>query len=459
MKKVRHSLLIFFILLLVSLGIPLLLHYSVPERENHTEDEFHIILTELIHDDIEARIHGPIMVAKAMAKNGVLLEIIEDENQYSEEYMAEKMRIWLSGIQSSGDYSSAFFVSEKTHRYYTPQGIEKVIQPYSDNHDGWYTNFITKNVEMVLDVDIDQMNDNRWTVFLNVRVENQRGKLLGVCGVGIIMSDLQKLFVQYEKRYKIKINLVNKDGLVQVDTHTINIETTYHSGQLLSQSEEYVFIHRKNGFIVTSYISDLDWYLVVQNSVPEYRTAFFNGAFGAGVFLAFVIIFLSAYFLLWKGEKNQNSHVSQVSVTDPLTGLYNRNYFKEIYGERGIFNTTRYKSIAVFDIDFFKEANDRLDGDAVLKYVTSCAKSIFGEQDELFRWGGVEFTVLMVQPLQDAYDLCRRFVTEVENNRQVTVSVGVTEVRLSDTIKKNYYRAAQGCYLVKEMGGNGVKRS
>jgi diguanylate cyclase (GGDEF)-like protein len=202
----------------------------------------------------------------------------------------------------------------------------------------------------------------------------------------------------------------------------------------------------------------LDWYLVVQNSVPEYRTVFFNGVFGAGVFLAFVIIFLSAYFLLWKGEKNQNSHVSQVSVTDPLTGLYNRNYFKDVYGERGVFNTTRYKSIAVFDIDFFKEANDNLDGDAILLHVTEVARRIF-EHDEIFRWGGDEFTVLITQNLTQAYDLCYAFAKELEKEGLVTVSVGVTDVRLSDMIKKNYYRAAQACYLVKEMGGNGVKRT
>ncbi len=459
MKNKQGNPLLFFILLLISLCIPLLVHYAVPDRETYSADEFHVLLTELIHDDIEARIHGPVMVAKAMAGNGVVLELLEDETSYPSSFMAEKMRMWLSGIQSSGNYSTAYFISDKTHRYYTAEGIEKIIQPDSDNHDSWYTNFITKNVQMNLDVDIDQNNENQWTVFLNVRVENQRKKLLGVCGVGVIMSDLQKLFAQYEQQYKVKINLVNKDGLVQVDTHTINIETTYHSGQMLSSTEEYVYIKRKNGFLVTSYISELDWYLVVQNTVSEYHRELFNGLFALAIVLAGAVIFLTAYFLLWKSGGKKKTLSSEEPMTDSLTGLYNRNYFKEVYGERGIFNTTRYKSIAVFDIDFFKEANDRLDGDSVLRYVTSCALRIFGEQDEIFRWGGDEFAVLMAQQVSDSYDLCRQFVAEIEQNGQVTVSVGVTEVRLSDTIKKNYYRAAQGCYLVKEMGGNGVKRS
>ena len=459
MKIKQGSLLLFFILLLVSLCIPLLIHYAVPDGEAHTADEFHVLLTELIHDDIKAHIHGPVMVAKAMAEDGLIRELMEDETSYSESYMAEKMRMWLSGIQTSGNFSAVYFISDKTRRYYTPDGIGKVIQPDSDNHDSWYTNSVAKKLSLNLDVDIDQMHEGQWTVFLNVRVENHQKKILGICGVGIKVADLQELFARYEEQYKIKINLVNRDGLVQVDTHTINIETTYHSRLALSPTEECVYIKRTNGFLATRYISDLDWYLVVQNSAPEYHQVIFNFVFAIGIIVAGCLIFIGAYFLLWSAEKKWQVPSTEVHMTDPLTGLYNRNYFKEVYGERGIFNTTRYKSIAVFDIDFFKEANDHLNGDTVLKYVTSCALRIFGDQDEIFRWGGDEFTVLMAQPVSEAYDLCRQFVAEVEQNGQVTVSVGVTEVRLSDTVKKNYYRAAQGCYLVKEMGGNGVKRS
>ena len=144
---------------------------------------------------------------------------------------------------------------------------------------------------------------------------------------------------------------------------------------------------------------------------------------------------------------------------DVLTGVPNRNYFKEAYGEQSMFNTMRYKTIAVYDIDSFKEANDTMDGDDILRVVTDIARRSFGEQGEIFRWGGDEFMVLMEWSMDFAYEICREFCKEVEKEGRVTVSVGVTEIKMSDTIKKNYYRAAQGCYLVKEMGGNSVKRN
>ena len=157
---------------------------------------------------------------------------------------------------------------------------------------------------------------------------------------------------------------------------------------------------------------------------------------------------------VFRGKQKKKKAV----LTDPLTGLWNRNYFKEVYGEKGIFHTTRYKAVAVCDIDSFKEANDRLDGDRILVYVAECLKRHVGGKGDVYRWGGDEFTILMEWSIDFAYGICREFCKEIEQDGRVTVSLGVTPVRMSDTVKQNYYRAVQGCYIVKEMGGNGVKR-
>ena len=142
---------------------------------------------------------------------------------------------------------------------------------------------------------------------------------------------------------------------------------------------------------------------------------------------------------------------------DTLTGLPNRYYFKENFGEHGLFNTVRYKSVVVFDIDGFMEAQDSMNGDELILMVIEIAHRDFGERGRIFRWGGDKFTVLMEWSMEFATELCKEFCEEVSREGRVTVSVGLTEVRLNEEIKKHYYRAMQGCYLVKEMGGNGVK--
>ncbi len=161
--------------------------------------------------------------------------------------------------------------------------------------------------------------------------------------------------------------------------------------------------------------------------------------------------------LLGGKKEHTGPEKNAASQKDALTGLPNRYYFKENFGEHGLFNTVRYKSVAVFDIDGFMAAQDTMDGDELILMVLGIARKVLGERSQIFRWGGDKFTVLMEWSMDFATELCKEFCDEVCHEGKVTISVGLTEVRLNDEIKKHYYRAMQGCYLVKEMGGNGVK--
>ena len=162
--------------------------------------------------------------------------------------------------------------------------------------------------------------------------------------------------------------------------------------------------------------------------------------------------------LLKLSTKKVNSREERQSKTDELTGLPNRLYFKETYGKDGLFQTMRYQSVAVFDVDDFTENCQREEKDAVIKWLADLFRQSLGEKCELFRWGDDCFVALMEWSMEFAGEICKELCEKVEKDGRVTISVGITEVRLTDTIKRHYYRAMQGCYLVKEMGGNGVKR-
>ena len=102
------------------------------------------------------------------------------------------------------------------------------------------------------------------------------------------------------------------------------------------------------------------------------------------------------------------SQTRYMSVTDPLTGLYNRRYLENIL-EREFLRAKRYQnelSIAIFDIDFFKKVNDtygHLCGDYVLKETAYLALETFRKTDIVFRYGGEEFVVILTEtPLNKA---------------------------------------------------------
>ena len=445
-------------LLALYLILSTVFYFIFPLKQEHSARDFHILLTETIHNAIEKKLDAPILLSMSMSHSTLLKSLLKKEENYTEERISEIMKAWLGDKKRVGNCSSAFLVSEKTRRYFTGDGLVKTLDPYSDPHDIWYNDFISRNVPLALDVDVDQNNRQVWTVFLNARMEDENKNVLGVCGLGITMNELQEIFNEFENKYNIKINLVDENGLVQVDTSSVNIETNYYSTQVFSKDDDYTYKKLKKGFAVTSYISQLGWYLVVRNKELKRSEFLLDPHYIIAQLFSFLLLLFAGFLISRKISRNFKSGGNAGNV-DAITGLFNRNYFKEVYGEKGVFNTTRYKSIAVYDIDSFKEANDTMDGDKILKDVTEAAKQTIGLNGEIFRWGGDEFAVLMEEPVNQAYDSCKTFCHMVADEGKVTVSVGVTSVRLSDTIKKNYYRAAQGCYLVKEIGGNDVKRS
>ncbi len=444
-------------LLIAVIGAMTLVHYLRPDSlMTQMKTERNLLVAERLYNEMKWSLTEAVSDIRHMVLDQEILDNLKSESGLSSRVMEERMAAPLSRFMDLEGYDTAYVISDRTRKYYTSQGIYKIVDQEKDSRDLWYSVFVNSGHEMDVDVDVDEGDVSKWMLYIHGRIEGEDGTLLGVAGIGMEVSQFQSLFAQIQDQYGFDVSLVDEKGMVMVDVDHINVEQVYLSGQNYEVSDDFVYTQKDGIISITKYIEELGWFLVLQENV-EARGRSFDATFLIlSAFLLMTSLGIMNGVLNLVFEKKKNS--SAGGDYDELTGLPNRNYFKKVYGERGIFNTTRYQALAVFDIDFFKEANDRLDGDAVLVDVTSTAGEIMGEDAEIFRWGGDEFTVLMRTSLEESYRLCRTFCDTVAQHGLVTVSVGVVKVRLSDTIKKNYYRAAQGCYLVKEMGGNGVKK-
>ncbi len=165
------------------------------------------------------------------------------------------------------------------------------------------------------------------------------------------------------------------------------------------------------------------------------------------------------------------SEVEILSVTDGLTGLYNRRHF-EYNIEREFLRAKRYKndlSIAILDIDFFKNVNDTYGhqyGDYVLKEVAELMKESFRKTDMLYRYGGEELVIIMPEtPLENAAipaDRLREKISEynfmyngVKTN--LTVSIGVASMNSNFNNQKEIIETAdKALYNAKQTGRNKV---
>lgn len=121
--------------------------------------------------------------------------------------------------------------------------------------------------------------------------------------------------------------------------------------------------------------------------------------------------------------------------------------------------------LAMIDIDHFKHVNDNyghLIGDEVLLLLARLMRACFRFHDQLYRFGGEEFLVLMRcngEAEADAALARLRAVTEVHHFPQVehiTISIGFSEIRTGDTPSGAFERADKALYHAKAHGRNQV---
>ncbi len=425
------------------------------------EEEKNLLVAAHVYDMLVSDVKKPFVVSQTMGVDSLLAGFLQNEEKKSEKEMESEMITYLTSIRDAFGYEVSYVVSDKTLRYYTANGIARTIDPVSYPYDSWYKVVVDSHKKYSLDINRDELNGFRWTVFVNTLIEDVNHNFLGICGVGVAMNDLQKIIVCAEKEYGIKINLINSGGLVKVDASSPSIGTTYIPEALADDapSDSFAYIRKKNGgFRMTRYIPDLGWYLVIQD-------------FNAGqcekcreripLFLAFAfLLLLIVLHIGWKcTEKKKHSFKKEDGSIDALTGLPNRNYLTDSFGELGIFNTTRYKSLVVFDIDSFKVQNETRNGDKILRAVVGHTKHLVGDNGILFRWSGDEFVVFYEVEAKEAKRQFLNLCKFIREQLGVTLSVGIVPVELSESIKSNYHRAAALCYEQKAKAGNGVNAS
>jgi len=161
-------------------------------------------------------------------------------------------------------------------------------------------------------------------------------------------------------------------------------------------------------------------------------------------------------------------------LLDALTGLNNRKAFDRKMNDlhEKFDKNEGFFSVIMLDIDYFKKFNDQYGhqvGDEVLRIVGSHLKKNLKGKDFPSRYGGEEFIVLLPDTkLDKAYIVAEQIRENISKKRlqikktgqalgNITVSVGVSEIREGDTAISVVERADSALYLAKDSGRNNVK--
>lgn len=174
--------------------------------------------------------------------------------------------------------------------------------------------------------------------------------------------------------------------------------------------------------------------------------------------------------------KEAYQRIHQLSITDPLTGIYNRGYISHRFPEE-IARACRYGrplSVVMCDIDRFKKVNDTHGhqvGDKVLTAFAACLKRMIRPQiDWIVRYGGEEFLIFLPETgVKGATKMAERARQVVEampvpledgSDLRITASFGVAgfDSTPREGITSDYLvgKADERLYEAKNQGRNRV---
>jgi len=152
-------------------------------------------------------------------------------------------------------------------------------------------------------------------------------------------------------------------------------------------------------------------------------------------------------------------HLSNQARSDPLTGLLNRRGWQDLssaYLRKMQRENQRQGSVAIIDIDYFKQYNDTYGheaGDMRLREFAETLRTNFRPGDLIARVGGEEFAVLLPNCTADD---TQRIVDRIRlnGNCKVGFSAGICDITQADSIDRTMAQADHALYQAKNKGRN-----
>ncbi|QAR32501.1 sensor domain-containing diguanylate cyclase [Geovibrio thiophilus] len=453
------------------LCVNLINYFSVKETMRENEIYGSLPLTrDNIYTEIQRDLMRPVFVSSLMAHDTFLKDWVlhgELSTGVVEKYLQE--------IKNKYGFFTAFFVSEKTGKYYYHGGVLKTVSE-EDPHDVWYYGFKDLHKDYDIVIDENEAEENTLTVFINHRLNDYDNNLLGVTGVGLELQRITNLLSAYQVKYDRDIYLVDRTGDVQMYPGGKSLADNIYKEEglkdvakdALTVSEASGFYEYKRGgddiFLTVRYIEELDWFLFVENNQSKplegLRKNLWQNMF-LGFFVSILVILINIFTVNFF-----QSRLEKMASTDELTGLLNRRAFENEFRRAESFadrNGTVF-SIILFDLDGFKAINDTCGhstGDEILKKVTLTAAEKIRQVDVFARWGGDEFIILAYGGEEIAAAIAERIRCGIDiiscgGAPKITASCGVAKYIPGENMDSLIKRADEALYLAKKSGRNRV---
>ncbi len=420
-----------------------------------------------IDSNITSFVSEQIVITQMMSNDAFIRQWCREETGETTGPHVYQLYSYLSEYKNKYGYDCVFFVSDATRNFYYDGGFHKTLDP-DGTYDSWYQGFLGRHLQFDTQIDTDELNNDRISLFVNGLVQDKGFKTLGVIGVSKNIEGFQKKIASYEKEYGVTICVVNVgesynsfkgsfDYYMQPEEAAEFLGLTNEQvAKEVAVDEAYTWFD-DNKCTNIIYNPKLDWNIIVQKDISETVDSIMvqtNKRFG--LILVFVLIYAIVSTTLLS---RLNLITRRAENTDDLTGLFNNKIFKEIFEKkRKRLFVNKNTTLFMIDVDDFKLFNDNyghLYGNTILKLVADGLKEYVGNEGIVARWGGDEFIGVVYASELETELLIRAIMDELkrlDTHKTVTLSCGIVQVDPHLNLEKNMSKADEALYESKTNG-------
>jgi signal transduction histidine kinase len=226
-----------------------------------------------IYSEIQRILLPPLNISETMANSVFLRDWILGGEQD-----IDKITDYLTKIKVKQGMTSAFLASERTHNYYSYEGLRNKIDP--ENGDEWFAHCKTGKPDFEINADLDDHVTNQMTLFINYKVFDYDGNFIGITGVATQIESIQALIARFKSQYHKTIYFVSPKGKVAFRAGAdplakpelaLYLGSESLAAELLgSATSTLEYEHDGRDVLLNArFLPELQWYLVVEEEVSE----------------------------------------------------------------------------------------------------------------------------------------------------------------------------------------------
>lgn len=311
------------------------------------------LTAESIYHQINAYFTTPVSVSLAMADDVLLKHFLSQEtDRLNDAAYARLLQRYLNRYKERYGYNTAFLISTRTGRYYRFSGMGRT--PTRDNpKDHWYYSFLDSPKKYELDVDNDETQpaERAVTAFVNCKIYDDDGSVMGLVGVGLQVGNLQNLLQSYKEKHTVRAVLIDETGTAAISSEHEGGDLTtglFDNFEYINESnlesvikeigaeQKTFWVQGRNGdyFVASQYVPAIQWRLIVESDTSAIEDQFKRQIFlGLGVtaFILFAVLAIVNKVVLAYNDRLLKQLVSQELEYHTLIKEATKEMYADVY--------------------------------------------------------------------------------------------------------------------------------